>query len=79
MAVYKLRNKDDRKKKKKENIFIIKISEENDIKWDTYNIQRKKGNQFTETRNLRCRTRDSGKKCIPHGINNVNKRQSSPS
>ena len=43
MAVYKLRNKDDRKKKKKENIFLIKISEENDIKWDTYNIQRKKG------------------------------------
>ena len=60
MAVYKLRNKDDRKKK--ENIFLIKVSEENDIKWDAYNIQRKKGNQFIETRNLRCRTRDSGEK-----------------
>lgn len=64
MAVYKLRNKDDRKKK--ENIFLIKVSEENDIKWDTYNIQRKKGNQFIETRNLRCRTRDSGEKNVYH-------------
>lgn len=52
--------------KKEENIFLIKVSEENDIKWDTYNIQRKKGNQFIETRNLRCRTRDSGKKNVYH-------------
>ena len=42
---------------------------------------KKKGNQFIETRNLRYRTRDrgGGGKCIPMGINNVNKKQSSPS
>ena len=61
MAVYKLRNKDV-KTNKQTKIFLIKNLRREWYKMKYKQHSKKKGNQFIETRNLRCRTRDPGEK-----------------